>query len=254
MGLSSNASVGVFGGGGSVTAASIAAAITSDADAEAVGGALAYRSVPTLASTTGWTLRAGVGGATITGGKVRLTAPLTTPDGGWSGVPLAAFAHGIAGRHPLHSIDAVARLATLTGGDSTDVFVGFGLRVGTSAVDGFVLQARADGGNTFGYAETIGSAGAIGSTAGIGRATLAGGQWWQRVTIDAGTVRFYYGTGSGGAEPTTWTELGSSSSMTGVTTASVAYLECTLGLGGAGSPDAVTAEWDNIRCAIMGLR
>ena len=208
-----------------------------------------------LTGTAGWTLRAGVGGATVTGGAVRLTAPLLTPDGGWTGVPLAAYPHGITGRYPLFAIDAVARLKTFTGGDSGNVYAGFGLRVGSSAVDGFVLQARGNGGSNslFGYAEVIGPAGTVGTASPL-RATLASGQFWQRVVLFNGYVRFFYGTGSAGAEPTSWTELGSSSSLGGVTPTNTAYLECTLGLGGSGSPDAVTVEWDNVSASIVGLR
>lgn len=232
-------------------------------DAAGVGAALSQASarallglakVAPLTGTTGWTLRPGVGGATITGGKVRLTAPLLVPDGGWTGVPLAAYPHGITGRHPLQSLDAVARLATFTGGDNADTFAGFGVRVGSSAVDGFVLQVRGNGSNTFGYAEVISTGTTIGFNLGIGRSTIAGGQFWQRVTLSDGVVHFYYGTGSAGAEPTTWTELGSSSTMTNVTAASVAYLEFTLGLTGGGSADNVTVEWDNVSASIVGLR
>lgn len=232
-------------------------------DAAGVGAALSQASarallglakVAPLTGTTGWTLRPGVGGATITGGKVRLTAPLLVPDGGWTGVPLAAYPHGITGRHPLQSLDAVARLATFTGGDNANTFAGFGVRVGSSAVDGFVLQVRGNGSNTFGYAEVISTGTTIGFNLGIGRSTIAGGQFWQRVTLSDGVVHFYYGTGSAGAEPTTWTELGSSSTMTNVTAASVAYLEFTLGLTGGGSADNVTVEWDNVSASIVGLR
>ena len=135
------------------------------------------------------------------------------------------------------------------------VTAGFGLRVGSSAVDGFVLQARGNGGSNslFGYAEVIGPAGTVGTASPL-RATLASGQFWQRVVLFNGYVRFFYGTGSAGAEPTSWTELGSSSSLGGVTPTNTAYLECTLGLGGSGSPDAVTVEWDNVSASIVGLR
>jgi len=259
-------------GGGGATLPDDPAAVLLDAgnpstivglDAAGVGAALTQATarqllglatVAPLTGTAGWTLRPGVGGATITGGAVRLTAPLSTPDGGWTGVPLAAYPHGIVGRYPLFALDAVARLKTFTGGDGNDVYAGFGPRIGSSAVDGFVLQVRGNGTNTFGYAEVISTGTTIGFTTGIGRSTIAGGQFWTRVVLFNGYVRFFYGTGSAGAEPTSWTELGSSSTLTGVTPTNTAYLEFTLGLTGGGSADAVTVEWDNVSASVVGLR
>jgi hypothetical protein len=250
-----------FIGGGSspVAAADITDAgakgieLIKTADTSAALVSLGLKYVAPLSSTAGWTLRNGSGAAAITGGKVRLTINASTPDGGWSGVPFANIAHGISGRWSKFSIDAVARLATFTGGNSADVYAGFGLR-SNSIVDGIVLQARGDGGSyaVFGYAETIGPAGTVGTASPL-RAVIASGQWWQRITFSDGTLRLYYGTGSAGAEPTAWTEVGASTTLTGITPTNIGYVGFTLGVGGSGSPDNVTVEWDNIKVSMVGI-
>ena len=206
-----------------------------------------------LTSEDGWTLRDGSGTAEVTGGVVRLTLGSGVAPGSYANVPFAGIAHGIVGRHPLHSLDAVARIKTFSGGNSNQVYAGFGLRQGTAATDGLVVQVRGDGLNTFGYSENISNSGTIGFNTGIGRSTIAGGRFYQRLTINDGTIRTMYGVGIAGAEPTTWTVLGTETTMTAVTVDVLSKLAFTLD-GGSGSPTDVTVEWDKVKISIVGLR
>ena len=214
---------------------------------------LGIATTPPLTSSAGWTLRAGAGGATITGGVARLTLGSGVVPGAWSAQPAAAYPHAITGRPPFFSVDAVARLATLTGGNSSDVYVSFGLRTGASGTaSGFLVNFRGDGNSTFGYADTIGANASFGAGA-PGRSNLAGGQFWARLVIFGGTVYAYYGVGSAGAEPTSWTLIGSSANVSNVTPASIGALTFAVDAGGGGSPTAITVEWDSISARLVGI-
>lgn len=231
-------------------AAGVGAAL-SQAQARAL---LGLATVAPLTGTAGWTLRNGAGGATITSNVARLTLATGVATGTWSLQPAACYPHGLNAAPPHFAIDARARLKAWTGGNSSAVYTSFSIRLGTAAPDALSVSIRGDGGwnAVFGYAVTISNNNLIGSPANVSRATFTSGQWWTRVVVVGSTIYCYHGTGSAGAPPTTWTLLGSTTTMTGVTAASIALLAVSLD-GGSGSPDDVTIDWDNISARLVGL-
>jgi hypothetical protein len=233
-----------------VTNAAGNGALATAAEAQALLGLL---TVAPLTSPSGWTLRAGAGGATITSSVARITLASGVATGSWSLQPAAGYPYALANAAPPHyAIDARARVAAWTGGNSADVYASFSIRLGTAAPDALSVSIRGDGGAVFGYANVIGSNSTIGSAAIVARGTIAGGQWWVRIVVSGATIYCYHGTGSAGAQPTTWTLLGTSTTMTNITSESIALLMVNAD-GGAGAPDAVTIDWDNISARLVGL-
>lgn len=231
-------------------------------DAAGVGAALSQASaraflglgvVPPLTGTTGWTLRSGVGGATVTSSVLRLTLPATTPPGSWTNQPAASYPQPVTGTLPCFAVDFDARLAALTGGDSSDVYLSASLRTGAGATaTGLVFNVRGDGGAIFGYGEGVSTGTVIGSGT-IARGSLAGGQFWMRVTLFGDTIYFRVGTGSGGARPTAWTLIGSTNNTTGISPTNIGAVVFALDAGGGGSPTDVTADWRDISVRLAGL-
>lgn len=103
-------------GGASVTAANVAAAITSVADAETVTAAL--RAEDVLAAGD-WTATAGVGSATA----ATLTLTTSATATAWSDIPRLVHDHGGSA----HNIEVEAGLAALSGG-LADTFCPLALR------------------------------------------------------------------------------------------------------------------------------
>jgi hypothetical protein len=225
-------------------------ALATAAEAQALLGLL---TVAPLTSPSGWTLRAGAGGATITSSVARITLASGVATGSWSLQPAAGYPYALANAAPPHyAIDARARVAAWTGGDSTGVYASFSLRLGTASSSSLSVSIRGDGGAVFGYADVISNNGLIGSPASVSRATIAGGQWWVRIVVVDSVIYCYHGTGSAGAAPTSWTLLGSTTNMTGVAASTIALMMVNAD-GGAGAPDNVTIDFDNISARLVGL-
>lgn len=202
----------------------------------------AYTDTPlSTASSSGWTLRDGDGTAAITGGVARLTLGLGVVPGPWSDVPAAAQAHG----RDAHNVDVRVRVAAVTGGNSSAVFMAFGLRRGTAGSDGIFWNLRGDGGDSTVYREGLSGSGSIAS-ASINRAAIAAGTLWLRLAIRGGMLLAAHGTGVSTAEPTDWTVVYSTAAI--MSPASyISQVVCSLDAIAGGSPDAVTVDLAGFR-------
>lgn len=193
------------------------------------------------ASATGWTTRDGDGTAAITAGVARLTLGLGVVPGPWSDLPAAAQAHG----RDAHNVDVRVRVAAVTGGNSSNVFMAFGLRRGTAGNDGIFWNLRGDGGDSRVYREGLSGSGPIASTS-INRAAIAAGTLWLRLAIRGGMLLAARGTGVGTAEPTDWTVVYSTAAI--MSPASyISQVVCSLDALAGGSPDAVTVDFAGFR-------
>lgn len=194
------------------------------------------------ASATGWTTRDGSGTAAITAGVARLTLGLGVVPGAFANVPLAARAHGL----DPWNVDVRGRIAAWTGGNSSNVFVSFGLRRGTAGNDGifFNLQGDNSGGTSF-YREMGGSA--MITAVSLSRAALTAGTFWVRLSIRGGFLSAFHGVGVGTAEPADWTCFSGSSPVVVTPGSYVSQVVMGLDAINAGSPDAVTVDFANIR-------
>lgn len=265
-------------GGGAGGASSVAATLPDDPaavlldagnpstivglDAAGVGAALTQATArqllglgvtPPLTGTAGWTLRAGSGGATVTSSVLRLTLPSSTAPGSWSNQPAASYPQPVTGTLPCFAVDFDARLSALTGGDSSNVYLSASLRTGAGATaTGLVFNVRGDGGAIFGYGEGVSTGTVIGSGT-VARGTLAGGQFWMRVTLFGDTIYFRVGTGSGGARPTSWTLIGSTNNTTSISPANIGAVVFAIDAGVGGSPTDVAADWRDISVRHAGL-
>lgn len=224
------------------TAAAGSTGEVSDAGHVHAAPTQAYTDTPlSTASSSGWTLRDGDGTAAITGGVARLTLGLGVVPGPWSDVPAVAQAHG----RDAHNVDVRVRVAAVTGGNSSAVFMAFGLRRGTAGSDGIFWNLRGDGGDSTIYREGLSGSGSIAS-ASINRAAIAAGTLWLRLAIRGGMLLAAHGTGVGTAEPTDWTVVYSTAAI--MSPASyISQVVCSLDAIAGGSPDAVTVDLAGFR-------
>lgn len=192
--------------------------------------------------------RGGSGTSLITENYGTLELGTGVVPGMWGNVPGISLAHG---QDPWN-LDFRCRLQSLSGGNSSDVYIAAGIRetVSGSSNAGIFVNARGDGGNLQLYAETVPITGAIASTT-TTRSDLASGNFWMRVAISGATVYGFYGIGSAGYQPTDWQMLGFYISASNHTTARLANCIMTLDAVGGGSPDDVSVTFDN---AIIALK
>lgn len=194
------------------------------------------------ASDTGWTLRDGSGTAAITGGVARLTLGSGVVPGAWASIPAAIRAHSC----DPWDVDARVRLAAITGGSSSDVYVSFGLRRGSAGSAGIFFNLRGDGGDSSIFRDSIAGTGALVSGITIDRTAMAAGTLWLRVASRGGVLFAAWGTGVGTAEPTDWAAV-YSGVLLGTPGSYLSQVIVGLDAIGGGSPDAVTVDWAGFR-------
>ena len=149
-----------------------------------------------LASATGWTARTGAfsGSASVntTSQQIELGCTVAGPQ---------VFAS--IGRAPPSSapiIEYRARLSSLvSGGGASDLA---SLQVADALAQTTLVGVEILADNT---ARTI-TASAAGTAVAV--ASVAGGQGWARMVLSGSLARCYAGVGSGGSQPTSWTDLG----------------------------------------------
>lgn len=245
-------SPGILGGGGGVPSSRTIAGLplSSDIATSDLNAALTLITVPSLASSTGWTLVSGSGTATITGGAARVSLPASTVPGSYGNNPKISRSHGQSS----FSVDARARIKSWSGGNSANVYAHFRVGRGTSDAQGFLVYIRGDGGSTCVTfaADTVSGGGAFG-TASPSRADLTGGQFWTRIVVGPSGASAYYGIGVAGAEPTSWLVIGSTTSTSSWRSDWISQIGVLLDAIGGGSPDTVTIDWDNISARALGL-
>lgn len=206
--------------------------------------------VPSLASSAGWTTENGLGAASITGGAARVALTAGVP----TGVVWANYAK--VTRPSLQAVFAVefrARIKSWTGGNSAAVFLGIGLRRGTSGIEGLFASIRGNGGLVDLYGESLSGGGALATTAAPSRGDISGGQFWVQLLLCPTGVALAYGVGTAGAFPTVLTYVGSVASTAGWRSGWLAQMTLSLGATGGGSPDNCTVDLDNISTRVLGL-
>lgn len=231
---------GVAEGGGSVTAAGIVAAVADPGDAADVLDALTPATAVSLASSSGWTARGGAGSGTATvntgAGKLDLSCVAGSSE------VFAAIGHAPWSAEPV--VDLRARLSAWSGDASTAHYalmqvadalaatVSLGVQVfGDSTVKAIAYYS---GGSHNGAAVSVPS--------------ILGGQGWVRLVLRGGTARCYAGVGSGGAEPTSWTDLGEVAAPV-----PVAPWALVVAQAGRASGGNVSASWTSLRYRTAAL-
>lgn len=192
--------------------------------------------------------RGGSGVASITANEGTMTLATGVVPGAWGNVPGISLAHG---QDPWN-LDFRCRLQSLSGGNSSDVYIAAGIRetVSGSSNAGVFINVRGDGGALQIYSETVPITGVIGSGS-TTRGDIASGNFWMRIAVSGATVYGFYGIGSSGYQPTDWQMLGFYISANNHTTARLANCIMTLDAIGGGSPDDVSVTFDN---AIIALK
>ena len=186
-----------------------------------------------LASSAGWTARTGAfsGSASVntTAQQIELGCTVAGPQ---------VFAS--IGRAPPSSapiVDYRARLSSLvSGGGASDLA---SLQVADALAQTVLIGVEIAANNT---ARTI-TASAAGAAVSI--ASVAGGQGWARMVLSGSLARCYAGVGSGGSEPTSWTDLGTVTLASGHSAPWV-YL---LFQANRGTATNLTATWTSISYA-----
>ena len=181
---------------------------------------------PSLASSSGWTdVSSGVGSVAITGGA--LTGTIT---GSVAPVNIAAATIPWGGSD---CFDVRARVQ-ITGSTGADAKANLRVRYGS---DGFTIVPSGDGG--LALIRTLGGYGSLASTTG----RPVDGTGWVRLRIVGQRVTFWYGTGVGSAEPTSWTLLydADQGALVGAASPTVLYLggQNDSGAGLSGSTDFI---------------
>jgi hypothetical protein len=189
-----------------------------------------YEAVPVdLTDDTGWTARGGAGSgtATINTGSERIDLSCSSGAG-------EAFAS--IGREPWSTaatIDIRARLALFTASADADHYA-------LTHVADALAQAVYAGVNIKGN-NTAMLESSTGNGSPISVASLTGGQGWARIVVRGTLFRCYVGVGSGGAQPTSWTDLGSTTITGTRPTWPIVLYQCGRGAGGD-----TTVQWSTI--------
>lgn len=247
------AEVTTGGGGGSFVPTSRTIAgldLTIDRSASELQASLGLLTVPSLASSSGWTVVNGSGAASITIGAARVSLGTGVVPGGFANNPRISRPHGQSS----FSVDAKARIKSWSGGNSPNVYAHFRIGRGTSGAEGFLVYVRGDGGGlSVGLnADTVSGGGAIG-TASPSRADIAGGQFWTRIVVGPTGASAYYGVGAAGVEPASWLVIGSTTSTLSWRSDWISHVGVLLDAIGGGSPDIATVDWDSISARVLGL-
>lgn len=155
-----------------------------------------------LSDATGWTASAGTG-ASASIDTVSEQIELAVPAGLALGQRFAlayhdGYADGVAACVTLR-----LRAVTLDAGSSDYVQL---LLIDTAGT--VYLEVRVDG------AEAVSARSSAGTGGGVTVASILDGQGWLRLAQVGGTALVYAGVGSGGAQPTSWTPVGSIASGT----------------------------------------
>ena len=231
----------VSDGAGDVTMTSAdVAAFNAAANAAAARASIGAATPPAatvydFASSTGFTTANGAAGtASITAGVARLSNPAGTAH------RTATVAYdGPSITRALPSpvvVDVAVRVAVMPAVSGTNLT----LEISNAATAGTrVCAGVRDTGEAFFYRNDFNST----------LATAAGafasftGQQWLRVCAIPGFVRVYYGTGVGGARPTSWTQVGSALAL------SALWTHVTMGLIVVATASTSTADLDDLTVA-----
>lgn len=201
-----------------------------------------YKIFP-LQASTGWTTRNGSGTAAITSNVARFTLATSAVPGAWANVPMVSRAHHV----DPWDVDIMARIASLTGGNSANVYVAFGIRRGSSGNEGVFINLRGDGGSMDLYGETIPSSGIQASAGSVLRSTIDSGQFWLRIAVRGAQIVAWYGSGASGVEPTEWIMIGQVTNAANHRSSYLANVVMTLDAVSSGSSDDVTLDFDNVK-------
>jgi hypothetical protein len=192
-----------------------------------------------------WAASAGDGSATVDSVITVGLAQGVTPSS-WAQVPKATLAHG----RSFMALDIRARLSSVTGGNDSNVYASLRVCQSGSTSTGVLANLRMNGGSL--SLSAIGVSGGIYVTAaGPSRSDITSGQTWLRLVFAGLSVTVLWGLGSGGAEPTDWQIVATSTNTTGWTSGVFATACVALDTAPGGSPDAVTVEWSDV--SVRGL-
>ena len=192
-----------------------------------------------------WAASAGDGSATVDSVITVGLAQSVTPSS-WAQVPKATLAHG----RSFMALDIRARLSSVTGGNDSNVYASLRVCQSGSTSTGVLANLRMNGGSL--SLSAIGVSGGIYVTAaGPSRSDITSGQTWLRLVFAGLSVTVLWGLGSGGAEPTDWQIVATSTNTTGWTSGVFATACVALDTAPGGSPDAVTVEWSDV--SVRGL-
>jgi hypothetical protein len=211
----------------------------------AMGGASALRAqllgpFADVMTGSGWSSLTTSGGASASWGSSKLT--LDCPLG-------SAASCGVEKSSYLPSAESydIAMRVDVTAGDASTL-TRLVLTVGQSSSANVSTILWSSGTVEWGSYGS-GSFTSLGSTSGPNSGQRTGGQLWLRVTRTPTGVAFSWGVGSGGALPTSWTTVGTSSSATVLDRASGKYIQI---VGLTTSSLAFTTEVLAIQSALPG--
>lgn len=205
---------------------------TNPDDATEARAALYPLTLVSLASASGWTYDTVGSGSTAIVNTGAQTIDLAT---GSSGVVSRA---GRAVPWSSLQVSVRARLSATNASTSAHEVAIF---LSSSVTGGDVVGAIVYGDGTVKAAADSGSGGAVSV------ASILGGQGWARLDVIGGTVAVYAGVGSAGAEPTSWTPIGSIVRAVG---SRVPWEVVRMQLNAS---VAKTASWDSIRYRVADL-
>ena len=196
------------------------------------------RAVYDFSSGTGWTADNGTvpgASAAVTGGVARLILPTTggTYRHGPSNYAGPSLTRDLG--TPAATLDVAVRVVSLPAIGTTQLF----LEISESATAGTRIAAMlANSGFTYCYRQDV-------NTYDAGPIIAITTDTWIRIRAEYGTVQAFYGVGTAGALPTSWT------SIAAATTRKVAWRYIALGLVHAGS--GVTVDADDLTIAAQEL-
>ena len=193
-----------------------------------------------------WSASAGDGSATVDSVITVGLAQSVTPSS-WAQVPKATLAHG----RSFMALDIRARLATVTGGNDSNVYASLRICQSGSTSTGLLANLRMNGGSLLLTAIGVSGGGTLGSTSGPSRSDITSGQTWLRLVFAGLSVTLLWGLGSGGAVPTDWQIAATSTNTTSWSGAAFATACVALDTAPGGSPDTVSVSWSDV--SVRGL-
>jgi hypothetical protein len=196
--------------------------------------------------TPPWSASAGDGSATVDSVITVGLAQSVTPSS-WAQVPKATLAHG----RSFMALDVRARLSSVTGGNDSNVYASLRICQSGSVSTGLLANLRMNGGSLALDTVGVSGGGRIGSISTPTRANITSGNLWLRVVFAGLSVTVLWGLGSGGAEPTDWQIVATSTNATSWSSGVFASVCVALDTAPGGSPDAVTVEWSDV--SVRGL-
>lgn len=193
-----------------------------------------------------WSASAGDGSASVDGPLVVGLLSSVTPSS-WAQAPKATLAHG----RSFMALDIRARLATVTGGNDSNVYASLRICQSDSVSTGVLANLRLNGGSLSLAAIGVSGGGTLGSTSGPSRSDITSMQTWLRLVFAGLSVTLLWGLGSGGAEPTDWQIAATSTNTTSWSSAAFATACVALDTAPGGSPDVVSVSWSDV--SVRGL-